>query len=205
MGSLTWILARTSGLGAWAVLTASVLTGLVLSTGRVRRSARQRVGDAHTVMALAGLGLVAVHLAALVADSYVEIGPLDLLVPFASAWRPVAVAYGVVAMWAVAAVALSTALRSRLRPSTWRAAHLLSYLAYASATLHLVTAGTDAAVPAVQAVAAGSVVVVAALSMVALVRQAHRPVARPRSAPVAAAMTAGGSVETGTRSGPTLR
>ena len=35
----------------------------------------------------------------LVADSYVTFDPIDLLVPFASARRPVPIAIGVVAMW----------------------------------------------------------------------------------------------------------
>ena len=55
---------------------------------------------------LGGLAVMftAIHLAALVADSYVHFGLADLTVPFASSWQPGAVALGVVAMWLLLAV-----------------------------------------------------------------------------------------------------
>ena len=72
---------------------------------------------------------LAVHLGALVADSYVHFGVADLLVPFASSWKSGAVAWGVVAFWFLIAVEVSSLMMRRLPRRTWRAIHLTSYLA----------------------------------------------------------------------------
>jgi DMSO/TMAO reductase YedYZ heme-binding membrane subunit len=84
------------------------------------------------------------HVAALVADSYVEFGPRDILVPMASAWRPLPVALGVVAMYLLVAVEVTSLLRRRLPARVWRAVHLSSYGVYLAASIHFLTAGTDA-------------------------------------------------------------
>jgi DMSO/TMAO reductase YedYZ heme-binding membrane subunit len=77
----------------------------------------------------------------------VHFGVADLLIPFASGWRPGAVALGVIAMYLVAAVEISSLLMRRLPRRLWRGIHLFSYVAFWLATVHLLTAGTDAGHP----------------------------------------------------------
>ena len=77
-----WLLARASGLVAYAILTASVLAGLVLKARPLGRSVSPAViVDIHRFLALLGLGALAIHGSALVLDDAVDIGLAALLVP----------------------------------------------------------------------------------------------------------------------------
>jgi hypothetical protein len=143
---LWWYLARATGYAAWATVTMSVLTGLVLST----RLARGRVRpawtlDLHRFLAAVGLTCTGLHLVGLVADSYVHFGATDVLVPFASDWRPGAVALGILSLHLLVVIEVSSLLLRRLPRRAWHGIHLTSFVAFWATTFHLLAAGTDAA------------------------------------------------------------
>jgi predicted ferric reductase len=162
-----WFLARSSGIVAWALLVASVALGLVLSTRALgKRPTPAWSLDLHRGVSGLAVVLTVVHLAALVLDSYVEFGVAELLVPMASSWRPLAVTWGVVALYLLVAIELSSVLRTRIPVRVWRGIHLTSFVLYVLATLHFVTAGTDVeGVPGAVAII-GSMVLIAALTLV---------------------------------------
>ena len=69
-----WILARASGLMAYALLTSSVLAGLVLKARPFGRALRAAVvTDVHRFLALLGLGALVLHATTLVLDNAVHI------------------------------------------------------------------------------------------------------------------------------------
>jgi predicted ferric reductase len=116
--------------------------------------------DLHRYLGGLAVVFVGVHLAALVFDSYVGFGLAELLVPFASRWKPTAVAWGVTAFYLLLAVEVSSLTRRRLPNRIWRRLHFLAFPLYVVGTLHLVTAGTDArTVAALCAVAVAGVAV----------------------------------------------
>jgi hypothetical protein len=139
-----WYLARASGLVAWALLSASVLWGLCLSTRVFDRSVSPKwLTDLHRYFGGTALLFTGMHIATLVADSYVHFGAKEVLVPFASAWRPVAVAWGVIALWILLAVEATSLLMKHLPRRVWHAIHLSSFVLFFAATTHAITAGTD--------------------------------------------------------------
>jgi DMSO/TMAO reductase YedYZ heme-binding membrane subunit len=144
-GQLWWYVARAGGIVAWGLLAASVLWGLAMSTrslpGRPRPS---WMLDLHRFLGGLALVFVGVHAAALLLDSYIAFGLTDLLVPFASPYRATAVAWGVVGLYLLIAVEVTSLLRSRLPRWVWRRTHLLSFPLFVTSTLHGVQAGTDA-------------------------------------------------------------
>jgi predicted ferric reductase len=99
--------------------------------------------DLHRYLGGVAVVLAALHVFALVADSYVQFDVADVLVPFASTWKPGPVAWGVVAWWLLAAVEITSLARRRLRPAVWRAVHQASLPLYFLVTAHALTAGTD--------------------------------------------------------------
>ncbi len=162
MTQLWWYLARASGLVAWLLLTASVLWGIFLSTKLLQRLRRPAwLLDLHRWLGGLTVGFVTLHIGALVADSYVTFDLADVLLPFASRWRTGAVALGVVAMWALAAVELTSLALRRLPRATWKAVHLTSYLVFWATSLHAALAGTDTANPLYVWTSVGSIVAVA--------------------------------------------
>ena len=139
-----WYVARASGIVAWLMLTASVLWGIVLSTRAFPRTRRPAwLLDLHRWLGGLTLSFVAIHIAALVADNFTPFGLGDVTIPFASSWRPAPVALGVVSMWLLVAVQLTSLGMRRLPRKFWRAVHLSSYGTFVLATLHGAFAGTD--------------------------------------------------------------
>ncbi len=86
---------------------------------------------------------VATHLVALVADSYLHFGLVQMLVPGTSSWRPLAVTLGVIALYLFGVVHVSSLAMKRLPKVWWRRLHTLSYLSVWVAIMHAGTAGTD--------------------------------------------------------------
>ena len=139
-----WLLARASGLTAYALLTASVLAGLVLKSRPLgRRLKAALVTDVHRFLALLGLAMLALHGAALVLDRTVTISVAALFVPLLSSYRPTAVALGVVAAELMALISVSFSLRRWIGGRNWRRLHWATYLVFALGTAHGLTAGTD--------------------------------------------------------------
>ena len=69
---------------------------------------------------------------ALVADNYTHFNLSDLAIPYASDWKPGAVALGVIAAWLLAAVELTSLAIKRLPKRVWRSIHLTSYAVFGS-------------------------------------------------------------------------
>jgi predicted ferric reductase len=142
---LWWYVARASGLVGWALLAASVIWGLTLSTKTHGKRVRPNwVLDLHRFLGGAAVIFTGVHVTGLVLDSYVHFGPAEILVPFASTWRPNAVAWGIVAMYLLVTIELTSLARRRLSKRVWRTIHFSSFPLFIVSTLHALTAGTDA-------------------------------------------------------------
>jgi DMSO/TMAO reductase YedYZ heme-binding membrane subunit len=181
----TWILLRAAGIGAYVALWLSVTWGLVATTGVVtRRMSKPSSNHFHAFLAASGLALLAVHLVLLLVHEYMPFHTLDLLVPLRSTYRPVAIAFGIVAMYALIAIAVSSWSRKRLSNRAWRAIHLSAVPAFALTLLHGVFAGTDTARPGMFWLYAVSGVLVLFLVLVRGLTAGYRP---PRPAPPARA------------------
>lgn len=144
-GQLWWYTARAGGIVSWALLSASVLWGLAMSTRVLGKLAKRPwLLDLHRYLGGLAVVFVAVHVASIMFDTYVRFGWTDVLVPFASSWNPGAVAWGIVAMYLLLAVELTSLARNRLSRRAWHAVHLASFPLFAFSTIHLLVAGTDA-------------------------------------------------------------
>jgi hypothetical protein len=141
---LMWYTARAGGLVAWGLLVGSMVWGLLMSTKLARKMARPNwMLDLHRFLGGTAVVFTGIHVASIVLDSYVHFGWADVLVPFASSWHPVAVAWGIVGFYCLLTVEITSLLRKKLSKRLWRATHYLSFPLFASATVHAMTAGTD--------------------------------------------------------------
>lgn len=173
---LWWYVARAGGLTAWTLLALSMVAGVANATRILgRRVPSGWLLAVHRFLGGLSLTFVGVHVAGVVADSWIHFGLLDVVVPLASGWRPVAVAAGVVAAWLLVAVELTSLLRGRLPATAWRWVHLSSYVLYLSSTLHLFAAGSDTYGLAIRAGVVLLTGVVALLTIAAAVATSSRP------------------------------
>jgi len=142
---LAWYVARASGIVALGISTLAVAWGLLFSTRLLQgRPSPKWLLDLHRFLGGLAVLFTAIHLGALVADTYVTFGPSDLLVPFASAWQPEPVAWGIVTMYLLVAVEGTSLVMKRLPRRLWRAVHFGSYAMFWMGVIHGARAGTDA-------------------------------------------------------------
>jgi DMSO/TMAO reductase YedYZ heme-binding membrane subunit len=144
MSKIPWYVARSSGIVAWALILATIVWGLLLATKVLgRKPGPAWLLSLHRYLGALALTFVGVHVGAILLDSYTDFGIVDVLVPFTGSWHPLAVAWGIVGMYLLIAIELTSLLRHRMSKRAWHAVHLLSYFLFASTTVHMLTAGTD--------------------------------------------------------------
>lgn len=187
---LWWYVARAGGIVGWFLLATSVIWGLAISTKATAGKARPNwMLDLHRFLGGLAVIFVGVHVVGLVADDYVHFGLAELLVPMASSYRPAAVAWGIVALYALIAVEATSLARKHLPRRLWRTTHALSFPLFAFSTVHALTAGTDttdAWLQVTMAVACIAVAVLTAVRIAGLAGGSGKPSRRlPVRSPVA--------------------
>jgi len=159
---ITWYFARSSGLVTWALILMTIVWGLLLATRALgRRPTPAWLLSLHRYLGALALVFLGVHVGAILLDSYTDFSIVNVLVPFTSSWDPLAVAWGIVAMYLLVAIEITSLLRNRMSRRAWHAVHLLAYFLFATSTVHMLTAGTDA-----KAVVASSAAVLVATAAV---------------------------------------
>jgi DMSO/TMAO reductase YedYZ heme-binding membrane subunit len=145
MDKVPWYVARASGIVAWALILLTIVWGLMLATKVLgRRPGPAWLLSLHRYLGALAVAFVGVHVGAILLDTYTNFGVTEVLVPFTGSWHPLAVAWGIVGMYLLAAIEITSLLRHKMSNRAWRAVHLLSYFLFAMTTIHMLTAGTDA-------------------------------------------------------------
>jgi len=139
-----WYLTRGTGVVTLLLLTASVVLGTVTSvrwaSGRWPRFVLEWL---HRNISLVVLVFLALHVATAVIDTFAPLRWIDAVVPFSSAYRPVWVGFGAVALDLLVAVAVTSLLRVRVGYGTWRAVHWAAYACWPLALIHGLGTGSD--------------------------------------------------------------
>ncbi|MEN8237911.1 MAG: ferric reductase-like transmembrane domain-containing protein [Actinomycetota bacterium] len=146
VSTVWWYLSRSTGLVAAVLIIAAFIWGVLLSTQLVKPVKKPAwLLDLHRWLGTLAVVFVVLHLVALLADSYVEFDITDILVPFASEWKPAAVAWGVVGLYLLVIIQLSSwqPIRSRISRRVWHAVHLISFPLVWVVIMHSGAAGTD--------------------------------------------------------------
>ena len=143
-----WYIARAGGIVALAMAGASVIWGLLLGTKIMEgRPSPKWLLDLHKWLGGTTVVFTAIHVIALMADSFVEFSIGDVLIPGLSSWNTAAVAWGVIAGWLLMAVQVTSTFMKRLPRRLWRWVHLSSYAMLWTGIIHGAMAGTDAGNP----------------------------------------------------------
>ena len=156
-----WYLTRGSGAVTLLLLTGTLVIGIANSARWASpgwpRFVTERLHRNLSLLVLVFLGL---HVATTVVDGYVPIRWLDAVVPFRSAYRPLWLGLGAVALDLLLAVLVTSLLRARIGHGAWRAVHWLAYACWPVAFAHGLGTGSDpgnAWMLAVEVVAAAAV------------------------------------------------
>ncbi len=140
-----WTGSRITAFLSYLALTGSVCYGLAMTSGILDLIVGKLVSfELHKDLSFAGLSLGASHAILLLGDSksgYTSLG--SLFIPGASAYRPLPIAAGQLALWATLVIIVLFYLRDRIGPRLWRATHTLSSIGFVLVTIHGLFSGTD--------------------------------------------------------------
>ena len=140
-----WYATRATGLMALVLLTLTMVLGITTTT---RARARHWPGFAqqelHRRISILSVVFLGIHVLTSVLDTFVSISWAAVFVPFTSRYQGLWVGVGAVALDLMIAVFVTSLLRARMRPGTWRAVHWLAYLSWPVALAHTFGMGTDA-------------------------------------------------------------
>ena len=99
-GQITWDVARSGGFVAYGLLTLAVALGLALS---MRWQApwwpRLINSELHNFVTLLSLAFTIIHVLAVWLDPFTAFGWTEIFIPFASHYRPIWMAFGIVALY----------------------------------------------------------------------------------------------------------
>ena len=145
---LWWNLTRATANVSWALLLASMVWGVLLSTRALKSFDRPAwLRDLHSWFGGLALTFAALHVVTLFLDSYVQFSVADLLIPMASSWKPVPVSLGILGFYILVAVQVTSLMMNRMKRETWRRIHMLSYVLFGLVIVHALTAGSDVGQP----------------------------------------------------------
>ncbi|MGK4585143.1 ferric reductase-like transmembrane domain-containing protein [Kitasatospora sp. HPMI-4] len=133
-------IARLAALTAYALMTATVVLGVVLRLRYFQRYVnRATMYGAHMVLALAALIFGGLHGATFVYQPIWRLGALDVLVPFLGGQQRIPVGLGVLGTELAVALGCSIWLQRRLGYRHWLRIHQFAYAAFALVWLHVLT------------------------------------------------------------------
>jgi methionine sulfoxide reductase heme-binding subunit len=141
--SADWYLMRGSGFVALILITLTAGLGIA-NVARLAKGGWTRMVAAlvHRNVSLLAVVFLGVHVLTAISDRYVKVPSLAILVPGASGYDPLWVGLGALSVDLLIAVVVTSLIRARLRPRSWRLVHWLAYLAWPSAILHGIGAGS---------------------------------------------------------------
>ena len=118
-----WYVERAAGILAYALLSGSVILGLLLSSrAKLPCWPRFALEDVHRFVGMLAGTFVVIHVSALLIDSYLPFSLTQILVPGESPYRPISVAFGVVGAELLLALAITNHYRKALSHRFWRRA-----------------------------------------------------------------------------------
>lgn len=161
--SLVWVVERSTGITALVLLSISTVLGTVISAGwRSPRFPEMRSVSLHRNISLMTMVFVLLHVVTAVADSYVDIPLVSVLVPFTANYKVLWVGLGTIAFDLLLAVIVTSYLRDRINARAWRLIHNLTYVLWAIATVHTLGAAYERSLTFITA-ALGVIIVVPTL------------------------------------------
>jgi sulfoxide reductase heme-binding subunit YedZ len=160
--TILWYATRGAGVVSLVLLTGVVVLGIV-SAMRWQTASWPRflTTGFHRNLALTTLVFLAIHVVTAVVDPFTALGWEAAIVPFSSPYRRLWLGLGVVAIYLLLAIVVTSLLRTLFGPRVWRLVHWLAYAMWPVALTHSIGTGTDprfAWLLAIEAVCVGSIV-----------------------------------------------
>jgi methionine sulfoxide reductase heme-binding subunit len=139
-----WYITRAAGVSAYVLLAVVVDLGILRS---LARQLGERVSwvldEVHQFLALLAAAFVALHLGVLLFDPFITFSVANLLLPIGEPYQSLGVSLGVIGLYALIVVLVSSWLRRYVSHRLWRGLHYGSFGVFILVTLHGLLSGSD--------------------------------------------------------------
>jgi sulfoxide reductase heme-binding subunit YedZ len=143
-----WYLMRASGVVSLLLLTIVSALGIAtVNRWRPGRVPRFVTLGLHRNVSLLAVAFLSVHVLTAVIDPDASVNAVAVVLPALSDRYGIWLGLGALALDLIVALVVTSLLRHRISPRSWRAVHWLAYLAWPVALLHGAGMGTDAGSP----------------------------------------------------------
>ena len=130
-----WYVTRAAGVSAYVLLAVVVDMGILLSLARQLETRVSWVFDElHQFLALLAAAMIALHLGVLLIDPFITFSFANLLLPFGEPYQPLGISVGVLGLYALLILLVSSWLRRFIPRRIWRALHFVSFAAFVLVT-----------------------------------------------------------------------
>ena len=139
-----WYLGRATGVCAIVLLTFSVALGVVVNRkARITGLSGFAVAAIHRNVSLLVVAFLGVHIASNIIDPYASVRWADAVIPFISSYRPLWLGLGAFAFDLLIALIVTSLIRARIGPRTWKAVHWTAYAMWPISFVHGLFAADD--------------------------------------------------------------
>lgn len=155
-----WDTTRALALTSYLLLFISVVAGILQSLKVMPNRSKANLGVVHTLCGWLGFLFGLTHGLVLLFDTYVGYTITEILVPFTAKKNPIEIGLGILSMYMLFLLVVSSDLLKNLGKNIWRGIHFLAFPAFLFALYHGISIGTDTAIPGIKLlyVISGSVV-----------------------------------------------
>lgn len=139
-----WYASRASGLVGFTLLYLSILLGLTIRVGFLRKFfAPLYAMQGHCWIAFQATLFALIHGVLLMFDKFIHFRLLDVFVPFATQYKSALVALGIIGFYLMVILTASSYVRKYISAKLWRALHFLNIFLYGAVIVHAYLLGTD--------------------------------------------------------------
>jgi methionine sulfoxide reductase heme-binding subunit len=137
-----WFIDRSAGEVTLLLISAVVMLGIIRAS--LPTSNPILVEGLHINTALLAVAFGGLHILAAILDPFAQLGPIDALLPFVSAYRGTWLGLGVISGYLYVAAVLTSWPGRRLPRPIWIWLHRTMYAAWGIAVIHSLATGSDA-------------------------------------------------------------
>lgn len=146
-----WDTTRALALTSYFLLFISMVAGILQSLKVVPSQYRANLATTHNLGGWLGLLFGLTHGLVLLFDTYVGYSLTEILIPFTAKKNPFEIGLGILSLYMMFLLVLSSDLLKKLGKKVWRTLHFLSFPAFAFALYHGISIGTDTSLSGIKA------------------------------------------------------
>jgi hypothetical protein len=172
----SWYLSRSGGLISFLLLYLSIFFGVAIRLPFLKKITKPIYSfSIHRWLSVQALIFALIHSLVLLTDKYLKFSFKDIFVPFASTYKPEMITLGVLGMYSMIALLLTSYFRKFISYRIWRLAHFLNIVLYAVAFTHAFYLGTDLKAGLMREIFIGLNILLAGLFLLNLLLKIKKP------------------------------